>query len=95
MAYSRLQKLASYIRPHWKQSLLGIFTLLLVNGLGVYIPLLIRNGINDLENAIDLRKIIGLVFLIFGLASLMWVIRMVSRILIFGVGYSPVNSQWY
>lgn len=86
MAYSRLQKLASYIRPHWKQSLLGIFTLLLVNGLGVYIPLLIRNGINDLENAIDLRKIIGLVFLIFGLASLMWVIRMVSRILIFGVG---------
>ncbi|WP_342586768.1 ABC transporter ATP-binding protein [Limnoraphis robusta] len=49
-------------------------------------PLLIRNGINDLENAIDLRKIIGLVFLIFGLASLMWVIRMVSRILIFGVG---------
>jgi ATP-binding cassette subfamily B multidrug efflux pump len=86
MAYSRLQKLASYIRPHWKQSLLGIFTLLLVNGLGVYIPLLIRNGINDLENAIDISNIIGLVFLIFGLASLMWVIRMVSRILIFGVG---------
>jgi ATP-binding cassette subfamily B protein len=86
MAYSRLQKLASYIRPPWKQSLLGIFTLLLVNGLGVYIPLLIRNGINDLENAIDISNIIGLVFLIFGLASLMWVIRMVSRILIFGVG---------
>lgn len=86
MAYSRLQKLGSYIRPHWKQSLTGIFALLLVNGLGVYIPLLIRNGVNDLETAIDLSQIIGLVLLIFGLASVMWVIRMISRILIFGVG---------
>ncbi|EAW36301.1 ABC transporter ATP-binding protein [Lyngbya sp. PCC 8106] len=86
MAYSRLQKLASYIRPHWKQALLGIFALLVVNALGVYIPLLIRNGINDLEIAIDLTPIIGLVFLILGLASLMWVIRMASRILLFGVG---------
>jgi len=86
MAYSRLQKLASYIRPHWKQALLGIFSLLVVNALGVYIPLLIRNGINDLESANDLSPIIGLVFLILGLASVMWVIRMASRILLFGVG---------
>ena len=86
MAYSRLQKLASYIRPHWKQALLGIFALLVVNALGVYIPLLIRNGINDLESAIDLSPIIGLVLLILGLASLMWIIRMASRILLFGVG---------
>ncbi|MGB3189251.1 MAG: ABC transporter ATP-binding protein [Limnoraphis sp.] len=86
MAYSRLQKLASYIRPHWKQALLGIFALLVVNALGVYIPLLIRNGINDLESAIDLSPIIGLVFLILGLASVMWMIRMASRILLFGVG---------
>ncbi|MDY7020938.1 MAG: ABC transporter ATP-binding protein [Cyanobacteriota bacterium] len=86
MAYSRLQKLGSYIQPHWKQSLIGIFALLLVNGLGVYIPLLIRNGVDDLESATNLSQIQGQVLLVLGLASLMWVIRMISRILIFGVG---------
>ncbi|MEL7035868.1 MAG: ABC transporter ATP-binding protein [Cyanobacteria bacterium J06592_8] len=86
MAYSRLQKLGSYIQPHWKQSLIGIFALLLVNGLGVYIPLLIRNGVDDLESATNLSQIQGQVLLVLGLASLMWVIRMISRIQIFGVG---------
>ena len=43
MAQSRrLAKLGAYLRPHWRETTLGIIALLSVNGLGVYIPLLIR-----------------------------------------------------
>ena len=41
MANSRLQKLFAYLRPHATQASLGILALLIVNGVGVYIPLLI------------------------------------------------------
>lgn len=86
MAHSRLQILASYIRPHWRKSALGIGALLVVNALGVYIPLLIRSGVDTLQTVTDFRPVALQASLIFVLASVMWVIRMVSRILIFGVG---------
>lgn len=86
MAYSRLQKLSTYIRPHWRSSSIGIVALLLVNILGVYIPLLIRNIVNDLQENITFEEIARQAILILILASVMWVIRMVSRIQIFGVG---------
>lgn len=86
MTYSRLKKLASYLRPHWKSCFWGIFSLFIVNGLGVYIPLLIRNGIDDLQVSLNFDKILYYVFLIVILASIMWVIRMSSRILLFGMG---------
>lgn len=86
MANSRLQKLLAYMRPHTKEAALGIFALLIVNGLGVYIPLLIRDGIDELRTAFDFDRIWRVVLLIVILASVMWVIRMVSRILIFGLG---------
>ena len=86
MAYSRLQKLGTYIRPHWRNSALGIVALLLVNIIGVYIPLLIRNSVNDLQENITFDEVARQAILILVLASMMWVIRMTSRILIFGVG---------
>ncbi|HEY9665958.1 MAG TPA: ABC transporter ATP-binding protein [Coleofasciculaceae cyanobacterium] len=86
MANSRLQKLLSYLRPHAGQATLGTIALLLVNGLGVYIPLLIRDSIDELRRAFNIDRIWHYGLLIIVLASLMWVIRMVSRILIFGVG---------
>lgn len=86
MANSRLQKLLAYLRPHTKEATLGIFALLIVNGLGVYIPLLIRDGIDELRTAFDFDRIWRVVILIVILASVMWVIRMVSRTLIFGLG---------
>ncbi len=86
MAYSRLQKLASYIRPHWRNSARGIVALLLVNIVGVYIPLLIRNAVNDLQGDITFIQITSQAILVIVLASIMWVMRMASRILIFGVG---------
>jgi ATP-binding cassette subfamily B protein len=86
MANSRLKKLGSYLRPHWRMVSLGVVTLLIVNAVGVYIPLLIRDIIDRLRGEFDFAKLWRYVLLILVLASLMWVIRMVSRILIFGVG---------
>ena len=86
MANSRLQKLLAYLRPHWRQTFLGIFALLIVNAIGVYIPLLIRDSIDKLRTAFNFDEIWRFVLLILILSSVMWVIRMVSRILLFGLG---------
>lgn len=86
MARSRLQKLGAYLRPHWKNASWGVLSLFLVNALGTYIPLLIRNGVDDLQVAVTFDKIFQDVLLVFALASLMWAIRMASRIFLFGVG---------
>ncbi|CAD5982902.1 Multidrug resistance-like ATP-binding protein MdlA [Planktothrix tepida] len=86
MKSSRLQKLIGYLRPHWKKATLGIVALFLVNAVGVYIPILIRNVVDELQVAIEFDTVQRQVLLIFLLASMMWVIRMISRIVIFGVG---------
>lgn len=86
MKSSRLQKLIGYLRPHWKKATLGIVALFLVNAVGVYIPILIRNVVDELQVAIEFDTVQRQVLLIFILASMMWVIRMISRIVIFGVG---------
>lgn len=86
MANSRLHKLLTYLRPHTWEAVLGIIALLIVNGLGVYIPLLIRDSIDELRTALDFDRIWRFVFLLLILASFMWIIRMVSRTLLFGVG---------
>ena len=83
---SRFSKLLSYIRPHWRQLTLGILALLIVNAVGVYIPLLIRNIIDKFQVEFSFELILRYVVLIVALSSLMWVIRMVSRIALFGAG---------
>lgn len=86
MAHSRLHTLAGYMRPHWKKAAAGIFSLLVVNALGVYIPLLIRNGLDELQQTFSLERVIYYAGLILVLAALMWIVRMVSRVSLFGVG---------
>ncbi|KPQ35200.1 MAG: ATP-binding cassette, subfamily B, bacterial [Phormidium sp. OSCR] len=86
MQRSKFKQLLSYLRPHWKQVALGTLTLFIVNGLGVYIPWLIRDGIDDLEVALSMDRILGYVGLIVLLASIMWGIRVLSRMLLFGIG---------
>jgi ATP-binding cassette, subfamily B, multidrug efflux pump len=86
MAYSRLRKLGSYLRPHWRQAAVGIFSLLVVNAVGVYIPLLIRDGLDELQSTFSIDRVVFYALLILGLASVMWIVRMSSRVLLFGVG---------
>ena len=86
MAQSRLQKLGLYLRPHWRPTTLGVLALFVVNAVGVYIPLLIRNIIDKLQVTFSFEQVLHYVALIVVLSSIMWVIRMVSRIALFGVG---------
>lgn len=83
---ARLQKLGAYLRPHWRDASLGIGALFIVNLLGMYIPLLIRDVIDRLQAAFDFNQVLRYVILILLMASVMWVMRMASRIWLFGVG---------
>lgn len=86
MANSRLQKLRNYLRPHWRKVLLGTLALLVVNLLGVYLPLLIRDSIDKLEGEFSFQQLSGTALWLFLLAIIMWCFRMYSRVSIFGVG---------
>ncbi|BAY25441.1 ABC transporter-related protein [Calothrix sp. NIES-2100] len=82
----RLAKLGAYLRPHWREAILGILALLTVNGLGVYIPWLIRTCVDKLSTTFSWYEILNYVVIIILLSSAMWLIRMASRIWLFGVG---------
>ncbi len=83
---SRLRKLGEYLRPHWRKSALGIGALFIVNLLGMYIPLQIRDAIDRLQASFDFNQVLYYVILVLVLASVMWIMRMASRIWLFGVG---------
>lgn len=83
---SRFQKLLSYLRPHWKVTLAGIGALLVVNVIGTYLPLLIGQAIDELQNRFEFERVVFYVLILLGLASVMWCIRMASRIWLFGTG---------
>jgi ATP-binding cassette subfamily B protein len=86
MANSRLNKLISYLKPHQDKLYWGTFALLVVNIIGVYIPWLIRDIFDDLQDNFAYSTLISYVILLFILACIMWCIRMYSRIIIFGIG---------
>ncbi|MFN6464112.1 MAG: ABC transporter ATP-binding protein [Nostoc sp. DedVER02] len=82
----RIAKLIAYLRPHWREASLGILALLSVNALGVYIPWLIRAGVDKLSTTFSWNEILHYVVIIVLLSSAMWLMRMASRIWLFGVG---------
>ena len=86
MANSRLKRLAGYLRPYWREVTLGILALAVVNALGVYIPLLIGDTIDRLKSDFSFPAVSKDALYLFILASVMWGIRMFSRISIFGAG---------
>ena len=86
MAQSRLQYLTGYLQPHRSSLALGVGTLLVVNILSVWIPLIIGESIERVKINFSYGTTLRYVALILGLATIMWGIRMASRVLIFGVG---------
>ena len=87
MAQSRrLAQLGTYLRPHWREATLGILALLSVNALGVYIPWLIRACVDKISTNFSLNQVTHYVVIIVLLSSAMWLMRMASRIWLFGVG---------
>lgn len=86
MANSRLRKLGNYLRPYWRMILIGVIALLIVNLLGVYIPLLIRDSIDQLQGEFSYNQLSRVALWLLFLASVMWCFRMLSRVVIFGAG---------
>ena len=86
MTNPRIHKLLTYLRPYLPAVMQGIGALLVVNLLSVYIPMLIRDGIDRLRTNFSHADIINLAVFVMFLASIVWCARMTSRLLIFGIG---------
>jgi ATP-binding cassette subfamily B protein len=86
MSALRLDLIRRYLRPHRREVLLGIFALLLVNLLGVSIPLLVERVVNELRPGFSLRYVLGQSLLLVLLASVMGAVRLASRMVVFGIG---------
>jgi len=86
MSSPRLRLIARYLRPHRGQVLLGAAALMVVNLLGVAIPLQVRGVINGLHKGFSLDAVLHQALLITAMASAMALVRLWSRMLVFGVG---------
>lgn len=82
----RLDLLRRYLWPHRRQLLLGVLALLVVNGLGVTIPLIVRRVVEDLQEGFSYSKVLGQAGWIVALATVIALVRLLSRMLVFGVG---------
>jgi ATP-binding cassette subfamily B protein len=82
----RADLIGRYLRPHRKAVLLGALALVVVNLLSVSIPLLVRQVIDDLQDGFALRDLLHQAALIVVLATVMGGVRLISRMLVFGVG---------
>ncbi|WP_017651313.1 ABC transporter ATP-binding protein [Fortiea contorta] len=82
----RLAQLGAYLRPHWHETAFGIIALFSVNAIGIYIPWLIRAGVDQLSKTFNWQQLLNSVVIIMLLSSAMFFIRMASRLWIFGVG---------
>ncbi|MGA7952276.1 MAG: ABC transporter ATP-binding protein [Gloeobacterales cyanobacterium] len=85
-APSSLQVLLEYLRPHQKEFWSGVFFLLCTTLLGATIPWFIKNAIDDLRKNLDYHQLLLYAGAIFGMATLMLVIRVISRIYLFRIG---------
>jgi ATP-binding cassette, subfamily B, multidrug efflux pump len=82
----RLDLLRRYLWPHRRQLLLGVLALLVVNGLGVTIPLIVRRVVEELQEGFSYSKVLGQAGWIIALATVIALVRLLSRMLVFGVG---------
>lgn len=86
MAALRLDLIGRYLRPHRRTVLVGAAALVVVNLLGVAIPLMVRQSINELKPGFVLADVLGVAGLIIVMATVMGATRLYSRMLVFGVG---------
>ncbi len=89
MAGSHLRQLAHYLRPYRRQVALGIGSLLVVNGLGVFLPWYVKLAIDDLSQnlaALSPSRIALYALVVLVVSSLMMGIRIASRVWMFGIG---------
>ncbi len=86
MAAFRLDLISRYLRPHRKTLFLGAISLVLVNLLSVAIPMEVKGIVDALKEGFTFQDVLRQSFWIIFLATLMGLVRLVSRQLVFGVG---------
>ena len=82
----RLGLIVKYLRPYRRTLALGAVALLVVNLLGVAIPLQVRSIVNELHQGFSLNTVLRQSGLILVMATTMGLVRLWSRMLVFGVG---------
>ena len=82
----RIGLIARFLRPYRRRIARGVATLVAVNLLGVLIPLLVRQAIDSLQPGFVVYDLMRQSLVLIVLATVMGGIRLVSRILVFGVG---------
>ena len=86
MAAFRLDLIGRYLKPHRRTVLMGAMALVVVNIVSVIIPLEVRRIIDDLQEGFAITDVMRQASWIVILASIMGIVRLVSRQLVFGVG---------
>jgi ATP-binding cassette subfamily B protein len=86
MSALRLDLIRRTLRPHRRAVLLGVGALVIVNLLGVAIPLMVERVINELKPGFSLGTVLQQALVLVVLATVMGAVRLVSRMLVFGVG---------
>lgn len=86
MSVFRLDLINRYLKPHRRTLILGAISLIIVNILSVAIPFEVRRVIDALQEGFTFKDVLKQSFWIISLASVMAVVRLLSRQLVFGVG---------
>ena len=82
----KLNIIRKYLKPFKKELLIGAIALLIVNILSVIIPLEVKNIIDQLQEGFSKNFIISKSLWLILLATLMGIIRLSSRQIVFGIG---------
>ena len=82
----KINIIRKYLKPFKKELFIGAIALLIVNILSVIIPLEVKNIIDQLQDGFSREFIISKSLLLILLATLMGVIRLSSRQIVFGIG---------
>ena len=82
----RLLAIWHYLLPYRKTIAAGVVALVAVNLIGVWIPLVARDVIDALAPGFTLEELVRGAFALIGLATVMAVLRLLSRMLVFGIG---------
>jgi len=86
MTVLRLDLIKNYLKPHRNELLIGGFCLIFVNIISVTIPMEVRDIVDDLKKGFTFFDVINKSTWLILLATVMGIIRLISRQLVFGVG---------
>tara|TARA_Y100001978_G_scaffold201988_1_gene221721 strand:- start:72 stop:1817 length:1746 start_codon:yes stop_codon:yes gene_type:complete len=86
MKNSKLNVIKKYLKPFKTELLIGVIALLIVNIFSVVIPLEVKNIIDELQNGFSSKFIISKSLWLITLATIMGIIRLYSRQIVFGIG---------